>query len=63
MGIHLYPADIYLLKVHNESIRTRQEICSKLTAKSPEWRRSGVLRVNFEDVSYLVLVFLVLTLN
>ena len=57
------PAGIYLLKV---IIRTRCEICSKLTIKTPEQRqrcRSGVLIDNFEHVSYLVLVFLLLTLN
>ena len=27
------------------------------------WRRSGVFRVNFEHISHLVLVFLLLTLN
>ena len=41
------------------------EICSKLI-KTPErrqWRRSGVFIVNFEQISHLVLVFLLLTLN
>ena len=45
--------------------RTRCEICSKLTIKTPErryWRRSGVF-VNFEHISQLVLVFLLLTLS
>ena len=34
--------------------------------KTPErgqWRRSGVFNVNFEYISHLVLVFLLLTLN
>ena len=34
--------------------------------KTPErrqWRRCGVFIVNFEDISYFVLVFLLLTLN
>ena len=55
---------MYLLKV-NINIRTKCEICSKLT-KTPEQRqrcRSGVLIDNFEHVSHLVLVFLLLTLN
>ena len=42
------------------------EICSKLTIKTPEqrqWRRSGVFIVNFEHISHLVLVFLLLTLS
>ena len=39
---------IYLLKVNNRNIRTRCEICSKLTKKTPEQRqerRSGVFIV------------------
>ena len=60
------PAGIYLLKVNNRNIRTRCEICSKVTIKTPEqrhWRRSGVFIVNFEHISHLVLVFLLLTLS
>ena len=40
------------------------KICSKLTIKTPDrrqWRRSGVLIVNFENILHLV--FLLLTLN
>ena len=57
------PASIYLHKVNNRNNRTRCEICSKLTVKTPEqchWRRSGVFTyfipcfcvsiVNFEHV-------------
>ena len=61
-----FPVDIYLLKVNNKNTRTRCEICSKLTIKTLErrqWRRSGVFMVNFEHISLLVLVFLLLTLN
>ena len=61
-----YPAGIYLFKVNNRNTRTRYEICSKLTINTPErrqWRRSGVFIVNFEHISYLVLVFLLLTLS
>ena len=61
-----FPAGIYLLKVNNRNTRTRCEICSKLTINTPErrhWRRSGVFIVNFEHISHLVLVFLLLTLN
>ena len=61
-----YPAGIYLLKANNRNTRTRCEICSKLTINTPErrhWRRSGVFIVNFEHISHLVLVFLLLTLN
>ena len=31
-----YPVGIYLLKVNNRTTRTRCEICSKLTIKTPE---------------------------
>ena len=57
---------IYFLKVNNRNTRTKCEICSKLTIKTPErrhWRPSGVLIVKFEHISHLVLVFLLLTLN
>ena len=60
------PAGIYLFKVNNRNTRTRCEICSKLTINTPErrqWRRSGVFIVNFEHISHLVLVFLLLTLS
>ena len=69
-------AGIYLLKVNNRNSRTRFEICSKLTVKTPErhqWHHSGVFIVNlasffvfivnFEHISYLVLLFLLLTLS
>ena len=36
------PAGFYLLKVNNRKTRTRYEICSKLTVKTPE-RRQRVL--------------------
>ena len=39
------PVDIYLLKVNNRNTRTRCEICSKLTRKTPE-RRHGVVLVS-----------------
>ena len=66
VGIATIPAGIHLLKVNNRSTRTRCEICSKLTIKTPErrqWRCSGVFIANFEHISHLVLVFLFLTLN
>ena len=47
LGINL--TDIYLLKVINRNTRTKCEICSKLTIKTPErrhWHRSGVFIVN-----------------
>ena len=36
-----YPVDIYLLKVNNRNNKTRCEICSKLTIKTPERRISS----------------------
>ena len=60
------PAGIYLLQVKNRNTRTMYEICSKLTIMRPErrqWSHSGVIIVNFEHISHLVLVFLLLTLN
>ena len=56
----------YMFKVKNRNTRTRCEMCSKFTIKTPERRlrrRSGVFIVNFEHISHLVLVFLLLTLN
>ena len=46
--------------------RTRCEIFSKLTIKTPtrrHWHRSGVLTVNFSNISYFVLVVLLVTLQ
>ena len=62
----ILPISIYLLKVNNRNTRTRCEICSKITRKTPKrrhWRRSGVFIVNSEHISPLVPVFLLLTLN
>ena len=59
-------ASIYLLKVSNRNTRTRHRIYSKLTIKIPErrhYRRPGVFIVNFEHISHLALMFLLLTLN
>ena len=61
-----FPVGIRLLKVSNRNGRARCEICSELTIKTPElihWRRSGVFIVNFEHISHIVLVLLLLTLN
>ena len=61
-----FPAGNYMFNVNDRNTRTRCEICSKLTIKTPErhhWRRSGVLIANFEHISHLVLVFLLLPLN
>ena len=60
----IFPAGIYLLKVNNKNARTMCEICSKLTIKTPE-RLIGfyIGLYNFEHISHLALVFLLLTLN
>ena len=39
-----------LVKVNSRSARTRYNICSTLTIKTPEWRRFGVFIVNFEHI-------------
>ena len=36
-------------------------ICSKITIKTPERRHSGLFIVNFEHISHLALVFLLIT--
>ena len=57
---------IYLFKVNNRNTRARWEMCSTLTIKTlklRQWCRSGFLIVNFEHISHLVLVFLLLTLK
>ena len=61
----IFPLGIYLLKVNNGNTRIRSKIYSKLTIRTLErshWR-SSVFIVNFEHISHLVLVFLLLTLN
>ena len=55
------PAGNYMFNVNDRNTRTRCEICSKLTTKTPErrhWHRSGVFIGSFEHISHLVLVFL-----
>ena len=59
----LIPPGNYIFKVNNRNTRA---ICSKLTIKIPErrqWLHSGIFIVNFEHISHLVLVFLLLTLS
>ena len=66
-----YQAGIYLLKVNNRNTRARCGICSKLTRKIfwylNKWISESILTkifiVNFEHISHLVLMFLLLTLN
>ena len=59
------PAATYMLKANNKNTRTRCNMCSKLTMKTPERcrRRSGVFVVNFEHIARLDFVFLLLTLS
>ena len=57
---------VFLLKANNRNTRTRCEICSKLAINAPErrqWRRCGILIVNFDNISHHVLLFLSLTLK
>ena len=49
-------------KLKNKNTSIRCKTCSKLTIKTTR-RRSSVFIVNFENISYLALVFLLLTLN
>ena len=63
---NFFPAGNYMFKVNNRNIRTRCDICSKLTIKIPEWCHwccSDIFIVKFEHISHLVLVFLLLTLS
>ena len=51
-------------KLKNKNSRTMYDIGLKLTINTPErrqWRCSGLFIVNFEQVSYLTLMFLFLT--
>ena len=66
LNVTTFLAGINLLKAHDTNTKKKCEIYSKLTIKMPErrhWRRFGVFIVSFEHISYLVLVFLLLTLN
>ena len=59
-------AGICLFKVNSRNTRTWCEIYSKLIIKTSERRqlpRSCVFIVNFDHISHLVLMFLLLTLN
>ena len=56
-----YQSEINLLKAKTRNTRTRCEIYSKLTIDVTDVVQ--VFSVNFELISQLVLVFLLLTLN
>ena len=54
------------LKVNNRNTEKMCEICSELTIKTSEWRhwrRSGVFIVNFEHISHLFVLFVLITLD
>ena len=59
------PTGIYLLKFNKGNTRALYKICSKLRIKTPECqsRRSDVFIINFEQISHIILVFPLLTLN
>ena len=62
----LFPIRQYMFKINNRNTNARCGTCSKLPIKTPDrgqWHRSGIFIVNFEHISYLVLVFLLLTLS
>ena len=57
------PAGIYLLKVNNRSTRTRCEICSKLTIKTPErrhWPTVMPTKLNVDEVFNKILKYALL---
>ena len=51
-----YPAKIYLFKINMFKVNNKD-------TSTTSWRRSGVFILNFEHISHLFLVFLLLTLN
>ena len=56
-------ANIYLFKFNNRESRKKCEISLQLAIKTPErrqWRRSGVFIINFEHISHLFLLSLLL---
>ena len=55
--------NIPMVEVNNGNTRRKCGICSELTIKTPERRRSGVFIINFERISHLFLLFLLLALN
>ena len=57
------PANIYLFKINNGNTRKSCELYLKLTIETieqPQWRHFDVFIVNFEHISLLFLVFLLL---
>ena len=61
-----FPAGNYMFKVNNRNSKTGCEICSRLTIKTPERHhcgRSGVFIVNFDHISHLFVVFLLISFS
>ena len=56
------PANIYLFKFNTRNTRERCELCSKVTVKTVE-NHFDVFIVNFKQISYLFLMFLLLARN
>ena len=56
-------ADIYLLKVNKRNTRTRCEICSKLTIKTPERRQASLWYLNCYLWTYFTCCSSVFTVN
>ena len=51
--VNLFPAGIYLLKVNNRNTRTRCEICSKLTIKTPDYRLYSFIFIDYILTDYI----------
>ena len=51
------PAGVHMFKVNNGNTRAMCEICSKLIKKTPERCQQINVDINFEQISYIVLVF------
>ena len=61
-----FPAGNYMFKVNNRNSKTGCEICSRLTIKTPERHhcgRSGFFIVNFDHISHLFVVFLLISFS
>ena len=59
----IYPARICLFKVNNRNTKKRCETCSQSAIKSSSVTLFWCFMVNFEDISHLVLIFILLTLS
>ena len=55
-----YPAGNYMFKINKETLEQGMKY---VQSQQRQWRRSGIFILNFEHVSHLVLVFLLLTLS